>query len=439
MFRSLIALLLAVLSLPAFEKEPVESYRARRAALAAKLNDGAIVLFGSREADTGDALTGFRQNDDFYYLAGVNEPGAMLLLTAGKEVLFLPPRSPVQERWTGPKMGSQDPDVARLTGFSRVASASDFEKELHAIVPGKAVIYTPMPSRSEAKCTFEDQAVERLKKMAPAAEIRDAGAEIARLRQIKSPAEIALIEKALRASADAHRQAMSSVRPGLFEYQVAALMRFVFEREGCERAAYAPIAGSGFNSTVLHYSANTRRMQAGDLVVLDVAGEYSGYAGDITRTLPVSGKFTARQREIYDIVLGAQKAVIAAIKPGAVISRAAPNSVNQVAIDYFNSHGKDRSGQPLGKYFIHGISHHLGLNVHDVGSTARPLEPGMVITVEPGIYIPEENLGVRIEDVVLVTETGARVLTASLPKEARDVEKAMHKKLRVKSEELRVD
>src|SRR5262249_30599371 len=155
-------------------------------------------------------------------------------------------------------------------------------------------------------------------------------------------------------------------------------------REGCERPAYAPIVGSGFFSTVLHYNTNQRRMEQGDLVVIDVAAECSGYASDITRTLPVSGKFTPRQREIYSIVLEAQKAAIAAIRPGMSIDRTGPNSIHRIAYEYINTHGQDRSGQPLGKYFIHGLSHHLGLNVHDPGDRARLLEPGMVITVEPG-------------------------------------------------------
>jgi len=223
----------------------------------------------------------------------------------------------------------------------------------------------------------------------------------------------------------AHREAMKAVRPGLYEYQVAALMKYVFEREGCERPAYAPVVGSGFNSTVLHYSANTRRMEAGDVLVLDVAGEYSFYAADITRTLPVSGRFTPRQRQIYEIVLGAQKAAIAAIRPGVTVARAGPNSIHKIVVDYLNAQGKDRLGEPLGKYFIHGLSHHVGLSVHDAGPVTRPLEPGMVITVEPGIYIPEEGLGVRIEDMVLVTESGARLLTESLPREAADIERAM--------------
>jgi Xaa-Pro aminopeptidase len=165
-------------------------------------------------------------------------------------------------------------------------------------------------------------------------------------------------------------------------------------------------------------------MEAGDLLVMDVAGEYSGYAADITRTIPVSGKFTPRQREIYEIVLAAQNAAIAAVKPGMTMGRG-DNSVDKVARDYINSHGKDLKGERLGKYFIHGLGHHVGLSVHDANDPTRPLAAGMIITIEPGIYIPEESLGVRIEDMVLVTETGGKLLSSSLPRDPAEIERIM--------------
>jgi Xaa-Pro aminopeptidase len=158
---------------------------------------------------------------------------------------------------------------------------------------------------------------------------------------------------------------------------------------------------------------------------MDVAGECDNYASDITRTLPVNGKFTARQREIYDVVLGAQRAAIAAIKPGVTINRSTPGSIYKVAYDYIDTHGKDLHGDPLGKYFTHGLSHHVGLDVHDASDTMAPLKAGMVITVEPGVYIPEENIGIRIEDIVLVTETGAKVLSAALPTDPDEIERAL--------------
>jgi Xaa-Pro aminopeptidase len=226
---------------------------------------------------------------------------------------------------------------------------------------------------------------------------------------------------------EAHRAAWKRTAPGLYEYQVANSMTAVYFESGCERSAYTPIVGSGPNSVVLHYSQNRRRMDAGEVLLMDVAAECGGYTSDITRTIPVNGKFTKRQREIYDIVLGAQKAAIAAIKPGMSLARTGPNSLYKIAYDYINTHGKDKHGEPLGKYFTHGLGHHVGLEVHDAGEPYAPLEEGMVITVEPGIYLPEEGLGVRIEDMVLVTKDGFKVLSDALPKEAGEIERAVSK------------
>jgi len=215
------------------------------------------------------------------------------------------------------------------------------------------------------------------------------------------------------------------MRPGLYEYQIAAKMVEVHLMGGSEAEGYSPIVGAGPNSTALHYDKLSRKIEDGDIVVLDVGAQYSGYSADITRTLPANGKFTPRQREIYEIVLGAQNAAIAAAKPGSQLCRAGKNSLFKIAYEYINTHGKDKQGRPLGQYFIHGLSHHIGLNVHDVGDSCRPLEPGMVFTIEPGIYIPEENLGVRIEDDALVTETGIKLLSEKLPRNPDEIEKIM--------------
>jgi Xaa-Pro aminopeptidase len=222
------------------------------------------------------------------------------------------------------------------------------------------------------------------------------------------------------------RAAMAAMRPGQYEYQIAALMQYKFQDGGCERPAYAPIVGAGIDSTVLHYSENSRRIEDGDVVLMDVAGEYAMYASDITRTVPANGHFTARQREIYNIVLGAQKAAMQAVVAGkTTLGGNGPDSLYTVAYEYINSHGKDLHGEPLGQYFIHGLGHRVGLEVHDVGS--GPLQPGDVFTVEPGIYLPEEKLGVRIEDIVMLDEKGKLVnLTAGLPHTADEVEAAMH-------------
>ena len=407
-------------------------YHARRIELRKALPDGLTVLFGRGEHDE-DLRTGFFQESNFYYLTGWQEPGAILLLAPvpddshapgyaarariPREILFLPERNPDQEKWTGRKVGPEDETVREVTGFENVMPAEKFESELREILQAYARIYT----------LAEQPAAGRLKQLAPLREIANAAPAIATLRMAKSPEEIALIQRATDVTLDAHRAAWRRAAPGLYEYQVAATMAEVSADAGCERSAYAPIVGSGPNSVFLHYSRNSRRMDAGEVLLMDVAAECAGYASDITRTIPVGGKFTPRQREIYDIVLGAQKAAIAAVKPGMTLSKTAPNTLYKVALDYINSHGKDLRGERLGKYFTHGIGHHVGLDVHDASDPSAPLEVGMVITVEPGIYIPEENLGVRIEDVVLVTEHGAKVLSAALPREPGEIEKLIRK------------
>ena len=182
------------------------------------------------------------------------------------------------------------------------------------------------------------------------------------------------------------------MKPGLFEYQIAATMLETYLELGCDRSAYAPIVASGPNSVVLHYSADRRQIESGDLVLMDVGGEYAGYATDVTRTVPAEGKFTSRQREIYDIVLAAQKTAIAAVKPGMTLLGDSSTSLRKIAFDYINTHGKDLHGAPLGQYFVHGLGHFVGLEVHDPGSFDTRLEAGMVITIEPGIYLPEKTL-----------------------------------------------
>ena len=392
--------------------EPAGSpYLLRRAELRKALPNGIVVLIGRTEADIGDLRSGFYQEPNFYYLTGWNQPGAVLMLNPAGEMFFLPPKDPEAEKWTGVKASAQDKNVAAVTGFEHVMAAQAFESELLKLMRQYPRLYALKGTR--------------LERLAPLREISDAQPAIAKLRMKKSPEEIALIERATSVSIEAHRAAWKRAAPGLYEYQVAATMTGVFAENGCERAAYSPIVGAGPNSVFLHYSRNKRRMDRGEILLMDVAAECSAYASDITRTIPVGAKFSERQREIYNVVLGAQRAAIAAIKPGMTIAKTSANSIYTIAYDYINSHGKDLHGEPLGKYFTHGLSHHVGLEVHDASDTTAPLEAGMVITVEPGVYIPEEKIGVRIEDVVLVTENGAKVLSAALPREPEEIERAI--------------
>jgi len=375
----LCVLLLATLAL-AVEKEPLAEYRARRARLAQRIKGNILVLRAAPDQE----LVRYQQERNFYYLTGFDEPNAILLLDAAsdppQEFLFLAERKTAEERWTGPKLGPGT-DAEKATGFSKVLSTNEFDSTLK-------------------------RASEKAKAVYGLKEVQD---DLAYLRQVKSATEIALLEKAIGITLKGQEAAAKVVSPGIWEYEVEAALEYEFRRHGAERPGYPSIVGSGPFSTVLHYDKNDRRMQAGEVVVVDVGAEYSGYSADVTRTYPVSGKFSSRQREIYQIVLDAQKAAIAKIKPGVRIS-----DIHEAATSYIRSKGYE-------KYFIHGTSHHIGLEVHDVGDTSRPLEPNMVITVEPGIYIPEEQLGIRIEDDVLVTGTGSRVLSA-FPKEIADIE-----------------
>jgi Xaa-Pro aminopeptidase len=235
------------------------------------------------------------------------------------------------------------------------------------------------------------------------------------------------MKKAANASMAGHYAAMRAMKPRMSEREIAALLNYEQGKHGCERPAYSPIVGSGLNGTVLHYSDDSGPINAGDLVVIDAAGEYSMYTDDITRTLPASGKFTARQREIYDIVLGAQQAAMAAFQSGkSTMGRRGENALDAVAREYIKTHGKDLHGGSLDQYFIHGLAHYVGLFVHDDNDYTVPLGPGMVFTIEPGIYIPEEKFGVRIEDMYYVDADGKLVkMTAALPSTADEVEKAM--------------
>ena len=430
----LLFLLFTGLCACALDRQANNDYRQRRLALAKLMDSGTLVLFAPTEAEGPNNLYGFRQNDDFYYLTGWSEPGAAIVISpandshAYTEILFLPSHNATQERWTGPKLGPENPQAAAITGFDRVEVLDKIHEELAKVLPQpRATVYSATGEGSASAGPIEW--LRRTNSFPNYISFRDALPLIARLRTVKDAGEIALLTHAVEASEAAHRAALKAIHPGVTEREISALMQYEFGKRGCERPAYAPIVGSGFNSTVLHYSQDSGTLQSGDLVLMDVAGEYSMYASDITRTAPVNGKFSARQREIYDIVLGAQEAAIQAFQTGRYrLGCEGPNSLNKVAVDYINTHGKDLHGEPLGKYFIHGVGHHVGLNVHDANDASLQLDKGMVFTLEPGIYIPEEKLGVRIEDMFYVDQNGKAVMmTHDLPRTADEVEKAMSK------------
>lgn len=368
-----------------------DDFTDRRAAL----KTGTYILLGTPE-DAGETRDGFFQEPNFFYLTGLRDPGGAVLVKDGVATIYLDKRDTKREVWTGRKLAFEDQPELGAELKPMEALAGDL-----AAVKGKVFTLPELQPR--------------LQKLAAGLETADASPALQRLRMRKSAGELDTMRKAIEASMAAHRASWKVVRPGLYEYELATAMSSVYFNRGCERHAYPPIVGSGPNGTVLHYFRNNRRMDAGELVLMDVGAECSGYAGDITRTVPVNGKFTPRQREIYEAVLKAEKAVIAAAKPGATIKQ-----LKQVAIDTLNKHR-----EKLGDFMVHGVSHHIGLDVHDFADNDVPLAAGAVITVEPGVYLPKESIGIRIEDMILITEKGSVVLTAELPREAAEIEKIM--------------
>jgi len=352
----------------ALEKQPASVYHARRIALAAKLHGGLAVLFAAEEAQLD--LMPYRQDEDFYYLTGWNEPGAALLIVAETEaagagdgghgwrkyteVLFLPTRNLRQEKYTGAKLDAAMPGAAASVGVETVKPMTELPAVLNELIAADR----PLASRSWAEAGSEQAknlfgfaaATLGLSALPPGRDIRR---PVDELRVVKDAGEIALLTKASDASIAGQRVMMKAVKPGVTERAIAGKMTAAWLEAGCERASYAPIVGSGINSTTLHYSENSATMQDGDVVVVDAACEYSMYASDITRTVPVNGRFTARQREIYDIVLGAQKAAIEAFVAGKSKindrERKDPDSLDTAAYNYINTHGQDLHGQPLGQ------------------------------------------------------------------------------------------
>jgi Xaa-Pro aminopeptidase len=426
------------------DRQADADYHARREKLAAKLGGGIALLFAPPEAEGPNDIYGYRPDDNFYYLTGWAEPGAALLVEATREpkddtparsyteILFLPQRNYSQEKWTGPKLGPDHPKAAQLTGVDRVAALDTLRDELVKLLPVRgARVYTDVPAEGVTSNSAEAMSwLKNANAFPVGTEYPDIRPLLASLRTVKDAGEIELVRKATNASIAAQFAAIRAIKPGITEREISALLQYEWGKRGCERPAYAPIVGSGFNSTVLHYSDDSATIQPGDLVLIDAAGEYSLYASDITRTMPANGKFTARQREIYEIVLGAQKAAMAAFQSGkSHLRRDQADSLYDAAYQYINTHGKDSHGEPLGKYFIHGLSHYVGLNVHDDGDYSLPLGPGMVFTIEPGIYIPEEKLGVRIEDMFYVDNDGKLIrLTESLPQTVDEIERLMSHK-----------
>ena len=329
-------------------------------------------------------------------------------------MLFLPPRNPAQERWTGLRLGP-DSVAARASGIPRVLSTDSLDRVLRsARARAAGPLYLPLDVSTRDEPRITDLTFD-------GGDVRSLRPIVDSLRLVKDADEVSRLRKAIDITTLGHIAAMRAARPGMWEYEIEAALEAVFRRNGADRVGYPSIVGSGPNSTTLHYDVNRRRTRDGDLVLVDAGAEWGQYTADVTRTFPVNGRFTPRQKAIYDLVLATELAAYDSTRPGVTIAQ-----LNRIARDYMGAHSGSLCGdQTCDVYFIHGLSHWLGMDVHDVGDYSTPFRPGMVLTIEPGIYLPQESLGVRIEDDVLVTPGGAEWLSGKAPRTTQEIERLM--------------
>ncbi len=412
-----------------------EEFCARREALRAACPDGIVVVRGATE-DEAVPPGVYRQNSPFFYLTGVDTPGALLVMlpqgvpaSAGirgvpahlREFLFLPARNPQRETWTGPKLGP-DAETERITGVEKVADVSGIWNALIGWLHRCPLIYTLAPYGEQARSTREYALMERIGSLAPVAQFRDVASQVARLRVVKSSAEVERIAQAIAVTAAGQRVARERIvaGAGCWEYEVEGAIYEAFRQQGAS-LAFPPIVGAGINATVLHYEDNRCRIEAGDAVVVDIGAQVGHYCGDLTRTYAAGGRFSARQREIYALVLQAHRQAVADYRPGEdTLDTLKARCLDVLKASPLRARDSFGDEQTMDTFMPHGLSHHLGLDVHDVGDREAALAPGSVITIEPGLYIPYEGIGVRLEDDYLVTETGLQRLGLELPFEEGD-------------------
>ncbi|EOI5721911.1 Xaa-Pro aminopeptidase [Cronobacter dublinensis] len=428
-----------------------EFLRRRQALLAKMAPASAALIFAAPQATrSADSEYPYRQSSDFWYFTGFNEPEAVLVLIKSDEthshsVIFNRLRDKTAEIWSGRRLG-QDAAPAKL-GVDRALAYNEIDEQLYQLLNGLDVVYHAQGEYAYAD-TIVFAALDKLRRgsrqnLSAPATLTDWRPWVHELRLFKSPEELALMRRAGEISALAHTRAMQKCRPGMYEYELEGEILHEFTRHGARFPSYNTIVGGGENGCILHYTENESQLRDGDLVLIDAGCEYRGYAGDITRTFPVNGKFTPAQRAVYDIVLESLETALRLFRPGTSIQDVTGDVV-RVMVKGLIGLGilqgdveqlvADNAHRP---YFMHGLSHWLGLDVHDVGfygpDRSRILAPGMVITVEPGLYIapdadvPEayRGIGIRIEDDIVITETGNENLTASVVKSADDIEALM--------------
>lgn len=431
---------------------PPGEFAARRGKVLEAIGDGVAVLQGASEYP---AYVKFRQNNQFFYLTGVEVPRALLLLDgrAKSATLFLPPRNERMERSEGPILVPGE-EAARLTGIARVLDREAFAGVLKAsATPGRAVFVphrpevlgagTPRAATEAAAAVAADpwdgrpsrpaQFIERLKAAAPGIAIKDLDPTLDRMRLVKSPREIALIRDATRLSGEAIAEAMRSARPGQHEHDLEAIADYVFKRGGSQGVAYFALAATGKNAYYPHYHAGRAELKAGDLVLFDYAPDYKYYTSDVTRMFPVSGRFSPEQRERYTIYLRLYQALMTSIKP-----RVAPKDVIREAVARMDAivagfTFSNEATRAAARAFVdryrestrNSLGHMIGMAVHDVQPDFDVLEPGMTFTIEPALTVPDERVYIRLEDAILITETGYENLSGFLPMEPEAIEKLM--------------
>lgn len=418
-----------------------EEFRARRKALRAACPDGLLLIRGATESEAAFHAGGtYRQNSAFFYLTGVDTPDAFLVLLpdglsakAGnrdlpaevREILFLPARNPATEAWTGAKLGPGK-ETEEATGFEKTLDAASIWGALTGWLQRDPLLCTLVPYGENARLHRNYAMMQRIADRAPSVQFRDCAGPLNQLRTVKSPAEIRRLREAIAVTAEGQIAARKLIArgAGMWEYEVEAAIFAAFRgKQGL--LGFPSIVGTGINSTVLHYEENRCRMEAGDMVVVDIGARIGHYTGDLTRTYPVGGVFSPRQKEIHDLVEAAHSHVVASFEPG----RDNDMSLKEKCLAFYkesalraaDSKGEEKS---MDAFLPHGISHHLGLDVHDVGDRDLPFVPGNVITIEPGLYVAAEKIGVRLEDDYLVTETGLERLGPPLEREAASVEAA---------------
>ena len=435
-------------SYPVFEtdKLPIAQYQAHRQAIKSQLGPGGVAFFFTNPTRNrnNDCDFRFRADSNFLYLTGFEEPDAALILAPDgfvvdghrvTELLFVNESDPFSITWLGYRMGSKE--AKPLLGMEAVLPNTRFADVLRALetTPGISLWAPSVPPdpSGTVKSMIDSLAAwqtahKNLKTHAGAI-----GPFLAKLRVKKSPEEIVLLKHAADASAKGHREVLKSVRPGMREYELMALVEYVFARNGCESVGYNSIVGSGPNSCILHYEDDRRLIQDGDMICMDAAGEYHGYSADVTRSFPANGTYSPAQRAIYELVLAAQEAGIAQCKVGSNFN-APGTAAAKVITDGLLKLGIIKNARDMRTYLPHGISHYIGLDVHDAHGD-NVLQSGYALTVEPGIYIRAGspcdpkwwNIGIRIEDDILVTEKGPVNLSAGVPRKIDEIEALMKK------------